>query len=856
MNDNVTTDIRRTPSESESVAGRRAARVEELIAAMTLEEKLAQLYGLWAGASGDGAEVAPHQHDNMEEPPALGDLLPTGLGQLTRPFGTLPVDPALGALSLLRTQTLIAAQNRFGIPALAHDECLAGFAAWGATAYPVPLSWGAAFDPALVREMAAAIGTDMRSVGVHQGLAPVLDVVRDARWGRVEETIGEDPYLVGTTATAYVQGLESAGIVATLKHFAGYSASRAGRNLAPVSMGARERADVILPPFEMAVRESGVRSVMHSYSDTDGIPSAADEELLTTLLRDTWGFEGTVVADYFGVAFLHSLHGVAAGLGDAAATALTAGVDVELPTVSAFGQPLRDTIAAGGLKAEFVDRALRRVLTQKAQLGLLDPDWSPVPAALGDVDAGLLAGGAKGDAADPAGVGAAGAETTASGTTGVGAAGVGAAGVTEAAGAGTAAVAEAAERLRGTVSLDSPANQDIARRLAEQAIILLRNDGTLPLHRPARIALVGPQAEVPTAVLGCYSFPVHIGSQHPGTPAGIALPTLRDSLAAEFPGSELVTEQGAGIDTPETDGFAAAVEAARDADVVIAALGDRAGLFGRGTSGEGCDAESLELPGVQRQLLDALLDSGKPVVVTLLAGRPYALGRAADEAAAIVQSFFPGQEGTPAIAGVLGGRINPSGRLPVSVPRLAGAQPSTYLAAPLGRAGGVSNIDPTPAFGFGHGLTYTSFDWSDLTVGEGETRTNGATGTEAATGTDGALELSFTVRNTGERTGVEVVQLYLHDPVASVVQPVQRLVGYARVELAPGQTARIGVRAPADLASFTGRDRRRIVEPGELELRLGASSSDVRLTARWLLSGPVRRVDHTRELHARITVEG
>ncbi|WP_241778773.1 glycoside hydrolase family 3 N-terminal domain-containing protein [Streptomyces sp. AcH 505] len=801
---------------------------------MTLEEKLAQLYGLWAGASGDGAEVAPHQHDNMEEPPALDDLLPTGLGQLTRPFGTLPVDPALGALSLLRTQTLIAAQNRFGIPALAHDECLAGFAAWGATAYPVPLSWGAAFDPALVREMAAAIGTDMRSVGVHQGLAPVLDVVRDARWGRVEETIGEDPYLVGTTATAYVQGLESAGIVATLKHFAGYSASRAGRNLAPVSMGARERADVILPPFEMAVRESGVRSVMHSYSDTDGIPSAADEELLTTLLRDTWGFEGTVVADYFGVAFLHSLHGVAAGLGDAAATALTAGVDVELPTVSAFGQPLRDTIAEGGLKTEFVDRALRRVLTQKAQLGLLDPDWSPVPAALGGADASLL--GAVGDP----GVGETAAGTETGVTAAVTEAGVAAA-VTE--GGVAAAVTEAAERLRGTVSLDSPANQDIARRLAEQAVILLRNDGTLPLDRPARIALVGPQAEVPTAVLGCYSFPVHIGSQHPGTPAGIALPTLREALAAEFPGSALVTAPGAGIDTPETDGFAAAVEAARDADVVIAALGDRAGLFGRGTSGEGCDAESLELPGVQQQLLDALLDSGTPVVVTLLAGRPYALGRAADEAAAIVQSFFPGQEGTPAVAGVLGGRINPSGRLPVSVPRLAGAQPSTYLAAPLGRAGGVSNIDPTPAFGFGHGLTYTSFAWSDLTV------------TEGTTATDGALELAFTVSNTGERTGVEVVQLYLHDPVASVVQPVQRLVGYARVELAPGQTARIGVRAPADLASFTGRDGRRIVEPGELELRLGASSADVRLTARWLLSGPVRRVDHTRELHTRITVE-
>ncbi|NUR00041.1 MAG: glycoside hydrolase family 3 protein, partial [Streptomyces sp.] len=229
-------------------------RADALIAEMTLQEKTAQLYGVWVGASDRGGEVAPHQHD-MEEAVDLEALLPTGLGQLTRPFGTVPVDPALGALSLARTQARIASANRFGIAALAHEECLAGFAAWRATAYPVPLSWGATFDPDTVRRMAAAIGRDMRSVGVHQGLAPVLDVVRDARWGRVEETVGEDPYLVGTIGTAYVQGLESAGIVATLKHLVGYSASRAGRNLAPSSMGPRERADVLLPPFEMAIRE-------------------------------------------------------------------------------------------------------------------------------------------------------------------------------------------------------------------------------------------------------------------------------------------------------------------------------------------------------------------------------------------------------------------------------------------------------------------------------------------------------------------------------------------------------------------------------------------------------------------------
>ncbi|WP_078585381.1 glycoside hydrolase family 3 protein, partial [Streptomyces anulatus] len=526
------------------------ARADALIAAMTLQEKVSQLFGVWVGASDEGAEVAPFQHD-MEEAVALDDLLPHGLGQLTRPFGTAPVDPAVGALSLARTQERIAGANRFGIPALAHEECLAGFATWGATAYPVPLSWGATFHPELVREMAAAIGRDMRSVGVHQGLAPVLDVVRDARWGRVEETIGEDPYLVGTVATAYVRGLESAGVVATLKHFAGYSASRAGRNLAPVGMGARERADIILPPFEMAVRESGVRSVMHAYTDTDGIPSAADGSLLTGLLRDTWGFDGTVVADYFGIAFLKTLHGVAGNFGEAAGAALGAGVDVELPTVKTFGGPLADAIAEGLVPEALVDRAVRRVLVQKAQLGILDADWSPVPPVLaGAVGTGGSVGGNS-------------------------------------------------EVLRGTVRLDTDENRALARRVAEQAVVLLRNDGTLPLAAdaaagaPARIAVIGPNADTPTAVLGCYAFPVHVGGQHPGTPLGIELPTLREACAAEFPESEIVSAQGADIDGPDTGGFGEAVELARSADLVIVVLGDRAGLFGRGTSGEGCDAENL-----------------------------------------------------------------------------------------------------------------------------------------------------------------------------------------------------------------------------------------------------------------------
>jgi beta-xylosidase len=759
-------------------------RVDALVSAMTLQEKTAQLYGVWVGAATDGGEVAPHQHD-LDDDVDLGRLLPRGLGQLTRPFGSAPVDPALGALSLMRTQQKIVAASRFGIPAVAHEECLAGFATWGATAYPVPLSWGASFNPELVQRMAHRIGTDMRSVGVHQGLAPVLDVVRDARWGRVEETIGEDPYLVGSIATAYVKGLESAGIIATLKHFVGYSASKAGRNLAPVSVGPRELADVLLPPFEMAVRESGVRSVMHAYTAIDGIPTAADERLLTGLLRDTWGFQGTVVADYFGIAFLRLLHGIAGTWAEAAVAALTAGVDVELPTVKTFGAPLIEAVTGGLVEEEVIDRAVRRVLKQKVELGLLDPDWSAVPEVLRDRDLQI-------------------------------------------------------DDLRGTIDLDSAANRDIAKAVAEQSIVLLSNDGTLPLTSPTHIALIGPNADVPNAVLGCYSFPAHVGVQHSELPVGLGLPTLAESVRAEFGSSQIKLVLGTSVDGGETD-FDEAIAAALEADVVILALGDRAGLFGRGTSGEGCDAQSLRLPGAQQDLLDAVLATGTPTVVTLLAGRPYALGTAPVQAAAIVQSFFPGEEGTPAIAGVLSGRVNPSGRLPVSVPSHPGAQPGTYLAAPLARKNRVSNIDPSAAFPFGHGLGYTSFEWFD------------AGASQLPVPTDGAATLALAIKNVGSRAGTEVVQLYLHDPSASVVRPVQRLIGYTRVDLEAGAETTVSVTVPADLAAFTGRAGTRIVETGEIVLGFGRSSAEIPIAHTFILVGRTRTVDHNRALHASFT---
>ncbi|WP_026819820.1 beta-glucosidase family protein [Arthrobacter castelli] len=802
-------------------------RVESLVTQMTLHEKVAQLYGLWLAPPTEGGDVAPHMSD-LSGHVDIEALVPHGVGQLTRHFGSAPVDPAEGAASLARLQQRIAAGNRFGIPAVAHEECLAGFTAWGATAYPVPLSWGATFNPELVEEMSSRIAAGMKSVGVHQGLAPVLDVARDLRWGRVEETIGEDPLLVGTIATAYVRGLEANGIVATLKHFIGYSASKAGRNLAPVSMGPREFNDVMVPPFEMAVRDSGVRSVMHSYTDIDGVPSVADEGLLTGLLRQTWDFDGTVVADYFGVSFLKTLHGVAGTWGEAASQALRAGLDVELPTMKAFAEPLIAEIEEGRLDEAYVDRALRRVLHQKLQLGLLDPDWTPEPD-------GWTVGNTNDDGEPNS---------------------------TEGADHAHDAADDGVERIAGTIDLDPESDRRIAGQLAEQAVVLVANNGILPAvpaapaapssasaHAPAaapaaqtRIAVVGPNADDALNLLGCYSFPGHVGPAYPDAGLGIEIPTVLDALRDEYPDADIEFVPGVSVDGGSTEGISDATAAAERADLVIAVLGDRPGLFGRGTSGEGCDAESLELPGHQWALLDAVLDAGTPVVTALVAGRTYYLHDAPERSAAIVQTFFPGEEGAGALAGVLSGRINPSGRLPVSIPGQSGGQPATYLAAPLAGPSQVSNTDPSARFGFGHGLGYSDFGWSAPTIAD------------PTVATDGATNVRITVTNHGARDGADVVQLYLHDPVASVVRPVNRLIGYQRVELAAGESAQVEFEVPADLAAFTGRDYQRIVEPGVVEFRLGRSSADVVHSLECTLTGDTRVVDHTRALEADSTI--
>jgi len=758
-------------------------RVADLLAQMTLEEKAGQLGSYWIRPEEeqhDGENNVAPMADTFGGGPNFETAIKNGLGHITRAFGTIPLDPVQGRAKLAELQEQVIASNRFGIPAIAHEECLTGFTTLGATCYPASVAWGASFNPELVHSMAGHIGADMKKMGVHQGLSPVLDVVRDYRWGRVEETIGEDPHLVGELALAYVKGLQGSGVSATLKHFAGYAASQGGRNHAPVSLGQRALEDTVFPPFERAVREGKVQSVMNSYAEIDGEAPAASRRLLTEVLRERWGFTGTVVADYWSVSFLHSMHEIADSEDSAGLLALKAGMDVELPETIAFSN-LAEAVRAGHLEEAILDQAVSRVLTQKVEAGLLDPDYSPEHHWQGD-----------------------------------------------------------------DVDLDSKQNRQLARTMAEESIILLRNEQILPLKNPARLAVIGPSATQPRTHLGCYSFTNHVYSRFAeqedyGVEMTSILQALRESPA--LAGSQI--EYARGVDFTDLDdkGIEQAVEVARNAEIAVVTVGDLAGLFGRGTSGEGCDVVDLKLPGRQSELVEAVLDTGTPTILVLVTGRPYALGEFADRAAGIVQCFMPGVEGGPAIAGVLTGEVNPSGKLPVQIPDHRGGQPGTYLVPKLGwHSDGISNLDPRPLYPFGYGLSYTSFEISSLQISS----------TQIAT--DGTVEVSARVTNTGSRHGAEAVQLYLSDEFSQVVRPRRWLAGFAKVSLDAGESKSVTFSVHADRTSFTGLAGTRIVEPGKFTAVIGSSSEDLGQSATFEIVGQIREVGEGRVMDTPVII--
>lgn len=761
-------------SQSERVSHDERAR--KLLAQMTVAEKVAQLHAVWLQIEGDGTwsfrkAKSSFIKPSVDEPM---QIMADGVGQITRPLGTRPTDAKECVRGLNAVQEFLVKRTRLGIPALAHEECLPGLMARGATQMPAAINYGASWDPELMERVAAAIGDEMVAVGSRQALSPVLDVARDARWGRTEETFGEDPYLSGCMAIGYIRGLQGDGrAIGTLKHYVGHSFSEGGRNHAPVRIGMRELNDVFLLPFEMAVKLANAGSVMPAYHDIDGEPSSSSPYYLTKVLREQWGFDGIIVSDYDAIRFLKDHHAVASDYTEASALALKAGMDQELPSYTCYRDGLVEALKRGLVEMAEIDAAVLRVLVTKLRLGLFENPYTD----------------------------------------------------------------------EGAVVLNTEKSKAVAREMAEKSIVLIKNDGMLPMCDEGTTGLIGPLADDELAVFCGYSFPVHlIAALRTIDQSTKYARTLRESMTdhasaagrsevvyargcdilikrpeeqAVFPGdAEGRTAQTESMVSFDESRIADAVEAASKADRIVVALGDLAGLFLTGTVGEGSDASSLELPGVQQKLLDALLDLGKPTVVVLLSGRPYNIGSAFDRANAVIQAWLPGQEGMDAITAILYGDASPGGRLPVSVPKHAGAMPYFYNHKVKSPGAPIQ-----PEFGalypFGFGLSYTEFTYEQFSVAE------------SSVPVDGSIELSFTLANVGEQDGDEVVQLYVRDKIASLVRPIKELKGFRRISLKSKEAVRVDVRLSADMLAFTKSGLDRVVEPGEFDVMIGSSSEDI-----------------------------
>lgn len=766
-----------------------SSRVADLLSRMTLDEKIAQMHAFWLILSEDGNH-APRTDAfaGGSDPAALKRMLVNGLGQITRPLGSHSVDSKKGVKALNRLQKFMIEETRLGIPVMSHEECLVGLMLKGGTLFPSALAYGATWNPELIKQVAEIIGNEARSVGCRQGLAPVLDVSRDVRWGRTEETFGEDPYLIGVMATRYVQGLQGdkRDFLATLKHYAGHSLGEGARNHAPVNIGWKELYDTFLLPFEMAVKAANVGSVMPAYHDIDNEPCHSSRKLLTKVLREEWGFDGIIVADYIGVSLLYQHHNVAADRAEAAALAFNAGLDVELPGDDCAVE-INEAINRGLLSVEKIDEIVARILTEKFRVGLFEHPY----------------------------------------------------------------VNENAINLRSSQAIE------VAKEVSRQSIVIMENNGILPLipTKDKKIAVIGPVADDPMALLCGYSFPVHLiinkvteresdiitplnglrrvfGLEQVLYEQGVQILEERKYGAPVFPGDvghdNVISMNRVSPVSMKTDTIPAAVECAKNADVAIVCVGDLAGLFQTGTIGEGSDTDSLNLPGVQQQLLEAVVAAGKPVIVVMMSGRPYNLQGLESKVAAFVWAFSGGQEGGNALADVLSGAVEPSGRLTVSVPKNVGAVPC-YYNHKFKSAGTPIAFHFGSHYPFGYGLSYTKFDLSELVFENEKIDSN-----------TGEIRVSCKVTNTGLRKGVAVPQLYVRDVLASIVRPVKELKAFGRVALEAGQSKRVSFCVPVDMLGFTGTENVRIVEPGAFEVQVGQSSVDIALRGTVVVTGQKR----------------
>ena len=624
-----------------------ADRVEDVLSRMTMEEKLAQLVGIPTGHFMTRGKFSAAKAKK---------LLANGVGQITR-VGAAPdgLSTRQCAQFIADLQKHIVGHTRLGIPAMVHEECLSGFTARGATTFPQAIGLAGTWDPDLMQEITTVIRKQVRAIGATQGLSPVLDVLRDPRWGRTEETLGEDPYLVARMGVAYVRGLQgddlTQGLVATPKHFAAHGFPEGGRNCAPVHVGEREFREVFLFPFEAAVKIGHARSVMNAYHVRDGVPAACDRKLLTGILREEWGFEGFVFSDYGSITMLHTLHGVAASRKEAGVKALEAGIDIELPRADCYGAPLRAALREGSISQETINTAVRRILQAKFELGLFErPHVDPRKAPR---------------------------------------------------------------------SLDTPAARRLAKIAAQKSITLLTNRGALPLAKTVKsIAVVGPNADSVQALYGDYSYTNHVPA-----PNDLVSVTALAGIKRKARRAKVIHAKGCERCGGDRSGFDEAIAAAQRCDVVIAVMGEKSGFYSDNISGENCDRADLRLPGVQEELVLALAGSRTPVILVLMNGRPLALGAVARKCAAIVEAWLPGEEGGNALADILFGDVNPSGKLPLSFPAQVGQVPMHYYRRPSGFWHYVDTdkfpagkIPAAPAYPFGHGLSYTTFRYTALSI--------------------------------------------------------------------------------------------------------------------------------------------
>lgn len=799
-------------------------RVEDLLARMTLEEKAAQLCG----------DLPPaYIRDGQVDTEALRQRFPNGHGRFTQYSLTGLTDPAMTARISNQIQRYFVEETRLGIPVALQTENLCGWPGAGGTLFPAQINLASTWQPELTQEMSRVIGQESRAVGANSAMSPVIDVSRDPRWGRTYETYGEDPYLVSRMGVAYVKGMQADkadGVACIAKHFLGYAETQGGLNCAAARIGDRELYETFAAPFEAADKEAQVSAMMANYGEIDGIPVGANPRIARTLLRDTMGFDGVLTSDGAAIMKMWNFYHIADTYQQAGELALKGGLGTEIPVGASFAQ-LPQAVRAGRVDEALLDEAVRRVLAIKFRYGLFEHPY---------VDESAVA-----------------------------------------------------------AAMTNPDKQALSRRIAERSLILLKNDGTLPLAAGKTVAVIGPHADNLRYPVSGYTYPAYIEmleaalgggavsfqgiadeaakakqEKKPESPFASSMNmypqgalaalggmnqvlrnmgavSLKEALESRFtvryaPGCSLLGE--------DESGFADAVRAAAESDVAVLALGGNCGWVNV-TGGEGKDRSRLDLPGVQQRLLEAVAATGKPVIVVLYGPGCFAVNWAAEHAAAILQAWMPGPAAGVAVAGVLAGTVNPGGKLPVSVPRSAGQIPVYYnhkvgsgytdgadSSAAAIFSGGYVDGPADPLYPFGHGLSYTRFAVEDLSVPE-------------QVSTDGTIPVTCTLRNTGDRAGGEVVQLYTHFNGAHVTRPNKQLQGFVRVDLAPGEQKRITFRLACAQLGYYNEAMRFGVEPGVLDVLVGTSSRELPLQAKVRLTGEAVETMGRRVYECPVTVE-